>query len=949
MKRGGWLLAFVTAGALVRIVLLRAPEIWYDEATTGLMGLAVLRGDFPLYFYGQPFMGALDAYLAAPLYLTLGVSVRVLKVLPLVLVLVWMALTVRLAWEGFGRRAATFTAALLALPPDFLLSWSVEARTHYQMSVVLGTLALLLALRISASPRRAVLAGFGVLGGVLGLAFWTHFLSLVFWPPVALLLCRRRLRRLIPGLAIAAGGFTLGSLPHWVYGLQHGTALPPPGSWIGLAQIFDNLGLAARVSWPVIAGVPESLRERWPGVFLAAALAVSYALAVALAARAARRAGPRARSVGLTLGALVVVNVSVAVATQYGQRLDDPDQRYLLPVYTALPVLLGGGLAELPLAAGAALAVGLLVVQGAACATETLQGLAPAAVARVEAERRAQLEAIALMEKQGPARLYSDDPGMRILTFLSRERVIVSDPYEENYPPYARLVDGAETVGWWLRGRGPGLGESLTALGAQFETRHIGDIGGTFADFALTPQALRELDPATLTVTASLNGADAGSMVDRDAATFWSSGQPKRGGEWFQVDLGRVEPVALIRWLPRSYQEIPAGLVVETSLDAVTWQRLIVLPEYQGPLYWSAGHPVARVRSGRVELRVPPTPARYLRVTQTGQAVGWYWTVRELFVYAADPGAVPTPPRADGVALARTVRAAGVTRLYADRGWASRVALVDPELRVPPANLALDAYNDRGPESELLPEMPWSPGVGGAGGGARCGRVRQRRPGERARVHARRRRRPRALRLRAGCRPSRDSDPGVEPACRRLAFTTCGRPGGRREPGHSVDDGPAAGARRLAPRGLRRAPHRPGRPSLGDQAQRVAARPPARGLSRRGDVAAADRRAPWRERDPLGRHHAAPQRPPGASSRVRADHAPRPPPDPDRGTLALRVVRQRADRVRRRLTATSTGWTACHAATVPASPCPRMLEVSPSLSVGASSGWRKQRTSPRCS
>jgi hypothetical protein len=63
MKHGGWLLAFVTAGALVRIVLLRAPEVWFDETTTGLMGLAVLRGDFPLYFFGQPFMGALDAYL----------------------------------------------------------------------------------------------------------------------------------------------------------------------------------------------------------------------------------------------------------------------------------------------------------------------------------------------------------------------------------------------------------------------------------------------------------------------------------------------------------------------------------------------------------------------------------------------------------------------------------------------------------------------------------------------------------------------------------------------------------------------------------------------------------------------------------------------------------------------------------------------------------------------
>src|SRR5262245_44516692 len=200
MKSGGWLLAFVVAGALVWIALLRAPDVWYDEATTGLMGLAVLRGDFPLYFFGQPFMGALDAYLAAPLYHTFGVSVRMLKVLPLVLVLAWMALTVWLAWEGFGRRAATFTAALLALPPDFLLSWTVEARTHYQLSVVLGTLALLLALRVSVSPRRAAFVGFGVLGGVLGLAFWTNFLSLVFLPSVGILLLRAGLRRLTLGV-----------------------------------------------------------------------------------------------------------------------------------------------------------------------------------------------------------------------------------------------------------------------------------------------------------------------------------------------------------------------------------------------------------------------------------------------------------------------------------------------------------------------------------------------------------------------------------------------------------------------------------------------------------------------------------------------------------------------------------------------------------------------------
>ena len=143
----------------------------------------------------------------------------------------------------------------------------------------------------------------------------------------------------------------------------------------------------------------------------------------------------------------------------------------------------------------------------------------------------------------------------------------------------------------------------------------------------------------------------------------------------------------------------------------MTWQRLIELPHYGGPL-WSAGHPLARVRSGRVELRVPPAPARYLRVTQTGQSTHWYWTVRALFVYAADPSAVPAPSSEDGATLARAVQAAGVIRLYADRGWAARIALADPGLHVPPANLTLDAYGFRGPESELLPEMRWSPGSG---------------------------------------------------------------------------------------------------------------------------------------------------------------------------------------------------------------------------------------------
>ena len=158
---------------------------------------------------------------------------------------------------------------------------------------------------------------------------------------------------------------------------------------------------------------------------------------------------------------------------------------------------------------------------------------------------------------------------------------------------------------------------------------------------------------------------------------------------------------------------MPSGLRLDASVDGQSWRSLIELPQYVGPLYWSAGHPMARVRSGRVELRVPPggPPARYLRVTQTGRDPIWRWSVRELFVYAA----TDTPsvaPGADGPALARAIRAAGVTRLYADHGWGARAATADAGIRVPPANLQLDAYGFRGSPIDLLPPFRWVPGSG---------------------------------------------------------------------------------------------------------------------------------------------------------------------------------------------------------------------------------------------
>ncbi len=707
---GRRVLLVLLAGAALRLALLRFPRLWYDEATTGIMGLTVLHGALPVYFYGQAFMGALDAYLAAPLYLLLGVSARTLELAAVLAGLVWIGLVARLAWDAFGPRAALLTAVILAAPPDFALHWAHEARLHYPLAMGLGTLALLLALRVPAlSPPRAT-AACAVLGGVLGLAFWTNFLSLVYFPAVGILLLRGGLSRARARQALAGvAAFVLGSLPHWLYGVPHGTAVPPPGRRIGLLDVWHHLGFVRRISWPILTGIPPGARDTVVGAILALALAGVYGLALAAALRAVWRGGPRERAASLALLLLVVANLGAAVGTQYGRGLDDHDQKYLLPLYTALPILLGRWLAGLAGWAAGSLVAALLLVHVAGAFQGELPNLAPPATSPQRFEVRVQRDAVAALAREGPRRLYSGDFGSRTLTFLSAERVVFSDHYQEIYPPYARAVDGAPAVGWFARRRSATFEANLDALGVRFDYRRVARLGGAYVDFRLPPEALRELDPGRLAVSASESPEAAPWMVDRDAQTLWRTARPQRGGEWIQVDLGAPEPVALLRWLPGAMQEVPGGLTVETSLDGRAWARRLALPSYFGPLYWSAGRPMARVRGGRVELRLEPRPARFVRVTQTGQSPLWPWSLREFFVYAATGAPAPTPPAGDGVALARALRAAGATRLYADAGWGSRVALADPQIWTVPTNLWLNPYGYIGPVGMLLAPFRWTP------------------------------------------------------------------------------------------------------------------------------------------------------------------------------------------------------------------------------------------------
>lgn len=111
--RAIWGLALLLLlGALIRAWAALVSRFWFDEATFGLMGRHVLQGELPVFMYGQPFMGALEAYLLAPLFVAFGASVKALETLPLLLSLGIVALVFLLGRRCVGTRVGLVAAAL---------------------------------------------------------------------------------------------------------------------------------------------------------------------------------------------------------------------------------------------------------------------------------------------------------------------------------------------------------------------------------------------------------------------------------------------------------------------------------------------------------------------------------------------------------------------------------------------------------------------------------------------------------------------------------------------------------------------------------------------------------------------------------------------------------------------------------------------------------------------
>lgn len=260
-------LALVIATVLFRaavFVLWEGAHFDADQAITGLMAkhLAALRA-FPVFWYGQSYMLAVEAWLAAPLFALAGASVLTLK-LPLVginVAIAWLLLRGFVHDAGLRPMVAAVPTLFFALPSVGISARLVEANGG-------NVEPFLYVLLLWALRHRPAWCGF-----VLGLGFLHREFTLYGFFALLLIEAARRTlftrEGILRRLATLRAAAEVWLVVYWVK--QYSSAAGPGTSLADLHRPHDNISeLVSRICIEpstAMTGLSRLFTLHWPVLF----------------------------------------------------------------------------------------------------------------------------------------------------------------------------------------------------------------------------------------------------------------------------------------------------------------------------------------------------------------------------------------------------------------------------------------------------------------------------------------------------------------------------------------------------------------------------------------------------------------------------------------------------------------------------------------------------------
>ena len=447
-----------------------------DEAIVALMARHILAGSRPVFFYGQVYMGSLDAFLVAAGFSIFGEGVWIIRLIQILLYTGIIISTVAIADVGFGsRKTGLMAAALLAVPAVNTTLYTTVSLGGYGEALLIGNLILLLGFfirRDMESQKYGIKLWIeaGVLGFLAGLGLWTNGLTLIYSGPVCiamLVLLRRNWKKLgvkqVGYMVFLAGaGVMIGAAPWWIYGVQIG----------GPALLQELMGEAVAVEsapWLVqvahhainyvLLGVTALLGFRppwkveWLGLPLLPFVLIFWSWVLWWTFRLIREKTEGNYARWQLSGVAGVLTVGF-LFTSFGV---DPSGRYFVPLSILLALFAGDVIVRKinnPRYQAALLGV-VVVFHGWGtwqCVQENPPGLTTQFDEVTAIDHRYDQELMTFLRERGETRGYSNYWVSYPLAFLSQEELIFIPrlpyhqdmrytPRDDRYAPYGALVE----------------------------------------------------------------------------------------------------------------------------------------------------------------------------------------------------------------------------------------------------------------------------------------------------------------------------------------------------------------------------------------------------------------------------------------------------------------------------------------------------------------------------
>lgn len=610
-----------------------------DNAILGLMAKHILQGELPVFFYGQPYMGSLEAYIIAFFFLIFGISTNTMCLTMIFITTLGIVSAYFLGKEIKDRTLGLYAMLIASLPPIYTFWHGLAASGGYPETLLFGNILLILTLKITKTYKARYYILMGLISGV---AFWTHMVIAYYLLPIAVFLLINEKSRQKSGKKIlffrapllVIPTFIIGSLPLWFYNIKND---------------FDTFKLP--VSKNLFGGLADFLNT-YPSLIAHEHPALPYYILLSIYIISflfliTKQKGHRALFLMLFLSIIYFFSASHLSSTRCA--------KYLIPMTTIIIIsnsYLAWYLNKKTRFLGYIPLLFILSFNSVDIYKTYLRDKKAD-----HEDHKLFTDLIAFLDRNGLRTNYCVFWISQKLNFLSNERIINANYEGERYLPYEDIVESSDNIAFIERDNH--LEPMFNMLCKSYRNVQIGPF---YIYYNLKPLEYygNMLNPKRWKANSNYNNKNIGYAFDRNADTYWGTIINKTKGMYFELDLGSVNKIYKIALFNNGHwKNFPGEISLEISKDGKEWEKVFV-PRNPEPLFISGPRLYWHLEDGRIEFMFYPKECRFLKITQDIEDSQNPWEINEIFMWEY------LGEKAFDTSKAMNLKKNGIDKLYCD-------------------------------------------------------------------------------------------------------------------------------------------------------------------------------------------------------------------------------------------------------------------------------------------